>query len=118
VKGSPRGGVCGVSFLHVENAERGKYYGILFTLSLSCEYIQFEYVRIHVIYRGSQAKYGIYILVVVPQEYVNIYSTRRVSLLNTPRSRCEHAGVKGSPGGGGGGVSWPSTLHHIRNAAG
>ena len=63
--------------LHVEYAERGKDYGILFIFSLSCEYIQFEHVRIHVIYRGNQAEYGIHILVVAPQEYVNTYSTRR-----------------------------------------
>jgi len=31
----------------------------------------------HVIYRVNQAEYVIQIFVVVPQEYVNIYSTRR-----------------------------------------
>jgi len=37
-----------------------------------------EYVRIHTIYRVYQAECVIHILVVAPQEYVNIYSTRRV----------------------------------------
>ena len=37
--------------IHVEYAERGNYNGILFIFSLLCEYIQLEYVRIHVIYR-------------------------------------------------------------------
>ena len=64
--------------LHVEYVEHGKEYGILFKFSLFCEYIYLEYVRIHVIYRVNQAEYGIHILVVAPQEYVNIYSTRRV----------------------------------------
>jgi len=36
------------------------------------------YARIHVIYRVNQAEYAIHLLVVAPQEYVNIYSTRRV----------------------------------------
>jgi len=64
--------------LHVEYAEQGKSYGIRFICSLFCEYNQLEYVRIHVIYRVSQAEYVIHILAVVPQEYVNIYSTRRL----------------------------------------
>jgi len=46
--------------------------------SLFCEYIRLEYVRIHVIYRVNQAESVIHILVVAPQEYVNIYSTRRL----------------------------------------
>jgi len=37
--------------LHVEYAERGQEYGILFILSLCCEYRNLEYVRILVIYR-------------------------------------------------------------------
>jgi len=36
-----------------------------------------ECVRIHVIYRVNQVKYVSHSLVVAPQEYVNIYSTRR-----------------------------------------
>jgi len=35
------------------------------------------YVRIHAIYRVDQAEYVIHMLVVAPQEYVNIYSTGR-----------------------------------------
>jgi len=61
--------------LHIECAERGKEYGILFIGSLFCEYIHIEYVRIHAIYRVNQAEYVIHILVVAPQEYVNIDST-------------------------------------------
>ena len=47
---------------------------------LACvhEYIQLEYVRIHVINRVNQAENGIHIRVVAPQEYVNIYSTRKI----------------------------------------
>jgi len=59
--------------LYVGYAEPGNEYGILFTFSLFCEY----YVRVHVIYRVNQAEYGIHILVVAPQECVNICSTRR-----------------------------------------
>jgi len=44
---------------------------------LFCEYYHLEYVRIHVIYRVNQAEYVIHILVVAPQEYVKLYSTRR-----------------------------------------
>jgi len=67
--------------LHVEYTERGYEYGILFIFSLFCEYIYLEYVRIHGIYRVNQAEYGIHILVVAPQIYVNIYSTRRYKIL-------------------------------------
>jgi len=45
--------------------------------SLFCEYIRLEYVRINVIYRVNQAEHVIHILAVAPQEYVNLYSTRR-----------------------------------------
>jgi len=63
--------------LHLEYAERGKEYGILFIFSLFCEYIHLEYVRIHGIYRGNQAGYVTHIRVVAPQEYVHTYSTHR-----------------------------------------
>jgi len=63
--------------LHVEYAERGNECGILFIFSLFCEYIHLEYVRIHGIYSVDQAEYVIRILVVAPQEYMNIYSTYR-----------------------------------------
>jgi len=36
-----------------------------------------EYVRIHVIHGVNQPEYVIRILVAAPQEYMNIYSTRR-----------------------------------------
>jgi len=64
-----------VESLHVEYAEREKEYGILFIFSLFCEYIQLEYVRIHVIYKVHQAESGIHNLVVAPQGYVHIYNT-------------------------------------------
>jgi len=67
--------------LDVEYAERGKEYGILFIFSLFCEYVHLEYVRIRVIYRVKQSEYGIPILVVATQEYVNIYSTCRTPTL-------------------------------------
>ena len=49
--------------LHVEYAERRRKYEILFIFSLLCEYINFAYVRVPVIYRANQAEYGIHILV-------------------------------------------------------
>ena len=61
------------SVIHIiEYAERGHEYGILFNFSLFCEYIHLEYIRIHSIYGVNSAEYGIHILVVAPQEYVNI----------------------------------------------
>jgi len=62
----------------VEYVERGNEYGILFIVSLFCEYVHVEYIRIHVIYEVNQAEYVIHIRVVAPQEYVNIYSTLRI----------------------------------------
>jgi len=64
----------GVVALRVEYAERGNEYGII----LFCEYINLEYVRIYAIYRVNQAEYVIHIRMAVSQEYVNIYTTRRV----------------------------------------
>ena len=75
-----------VGALHFEYAERGTEYGILFICGLCCEYSHIECVRIHVIYRVHQAAYVIYILAVAPQEYVNIYSTRRVGETTTRRN--------------------------------
>ena len=67
-----------VGCLHVEYAERGNEYGILFMLSLFCEHGNLEYVNF-MLYTGvNQAEYGIRIRVAASQEYVNIYSTRRV----------------------------------------
>jgi len=43
--------------------------------NLFCEHIYLEYVRIHVIYRVNQAEHVIHVLVVVPQEYGNLYTT-------------------------------------------
>ena len=43
--------------LHVEYAELGNEYGILFIFSLFCEYTYLEYVRIHAIYRVDQVEY-------------------------------------------------------------
>jgi len=53
-------------------------YGIPFIFGLLYEYSNLEYVRIHVISRVNQAEHDIHIPVVAPQEYVNIYSTRRL----------------------------------------
>jgi len=50
------GGVGGV---RVQHAKRRMKYGILFIFSLFCEYIDLEYVRIHVICRVNQAEYAI-----------------------------------------------------------
>ena len=69
--------------LHVEYAERGTEYGILFICNLFCEYANLEYVRLHVIYRANQAEYGIHILVIVQQKYVNNYSTPRTTTYTT-----------------------------------
>ena len=44
-----------------------------------CEYTHLEHVRIHVMYRASQEEYAIRTPMAAPQEYVNTYSTRRVS---------------------------------------
>ena len=64
--------------LHVEYAGGRIKYGILFIFGLFYEYSALEYVCIHVISMVNQAEYGLHIRVVVPQEYVNIYSTRCV----------------------------------------
>jgi len=61
--------------------KRGTEYGFLFLLRLFCEYIYLEYVHIHVIYRVDQAEYVIHVRVAAPQEYVNIYATRRFVIL-------------------------------------
>ena len=53
---------------------------ILFQFSLFCEYSDLECVRIHVIYRVSQAEYEIRIPVAALQEYVDTYSPRRAIL--------------------------------------
>jgi len=49
--------------LHVEYAERGIVYRILFILSLFYECIHLEYVRIHVIYKVNKAEYVIHVRV-------------------------------------------------------
>jgi len=77
VGGLARGSLCGHYMLNTKNE------GILFIFSLFCENITLEYVRIHVIYRVNQAEYVIHMLVVAPQEYVNIYPARRVWTLLT-----------------------------------
>ena len=79
-----------MGILHVENAAQGNEYGILFMFSLFCEYTRLEYERVHVICRVHQAKYGIHILVVAPQEYVNTYSTCKVGSLRG-QSRIRYA---------------------------
>jgi len=68
--------------LHVEYAERSITYGLLFIFSLIYEYNNLEYEHVPVEYRVHRAEYGIHILVVAPQEYVNIDSTRRTGRLD------------------------------------
>jgi len=75
-----------IDALHVEYAERGKEYGILFIFSLCCEYVHLEYERIRVIYRVNQAENVIHILMAASQEYVNIYSTRRIDASKNQRA--------------------------------
>ena len=48
-------------------------------ISLLYEYSNLEYIRIYVIYRVTEAAYVICIRMTAPREYVNTYSTRRVS---------------------------------------
>jgi len=69
----------GMSSLHVEYAERRKKYHILFMFRLFYEYSNLEYVHICVIYRVTQAEYDIRLRMAASQEYVNTYSTRRMS---------------------------------------
>jgi len=67
--------------LHVECAGRRRKYGILFMFSLVCECSNLEsvHVRVPVIYRVEQAEYVIHLPVAASQEYVNMYSTRRLT---------------------------------------
>ena len=48
--------------LHVKYVERRTKYSILFIFSLFCEYINLEYLRIHVICRVNLAEYAIVFL--------------------------------------------------------
>ena len=70
-----------MSPLDVEYAERGNTYGTRFIFSLICEYILFDYVHIHGIYRVNKVEYMIHILVLASKESVNIYSTPRPPIL-------------------------------------
>ena len=63
--------------LHVKYAEHINKYHIIFMFSLFYEYSNFVYAYICVIYRVTQAKYQIRIIMAAPHEYVNTYSTRR-----------------------------------------
>jgi len=65
--------------LHVEYAEQRLNYGVLFTFSPSYEYSHLEYEHVPVEYRVHQAEYGIHIRVAASHEYVNTYSTRRLT---------------------------------------
>jgi len=49
-------------------------------LACCVEYMNLEYVRMHVICRVNQAKYAIRIPMATPQENVNTWSTRRILL--------------------------------------
>jgi len=72
-------GTLRVTPLHVEYAEQRKKNGVLFIFSLLYEYIPHAYVRVPVIYRVYQVEYVMHILAAASQEYVNTYSTRRVT---------------------------------------
>jgi len=53
-----------------EYAERGQNTRIRFRVGLLCEYVNLEYVRVHVSYWTNQAECAIRIPVAAPQEYV------------------------------------------------
>jgi len=57
---------------------RKSLYGILFIFSQFYEYSTLEYLHVPILYRVHQAEYVIHILVAASQEYVNVYSTRRM----------------------------------------
>jgi len=61
--------------------ERRTKYGILSIFGVFCEYINLEYVHIHVTYRVQQVEYAIRIHMAAPHEYVNTYPTRRLGVL-------------------------------------
>jgi len=69
-----------VSILYVEYAERRTNHRILFRFGLLYEYSNLECECIYAIYRVTQAEYDIHICMAASQEYVNPYSTRRVSI--------------------------------------
>ena len=51
-----------------ENAEKEKKTRMLFRCMMVCKFINFEYVRIHVISKVNQAEYAVRILAAEPQE--------------------------------------------------
>jgi len=57
-------------------------------------------IHIQVIYRGDQAEYVVRILVAAPQEYVVIYSTRRVELQTLPCTAPPWTSPPAAPSGG------------------
>jgi len=69
-----------MTILHVEYAGGRMKYGILFIFRLFYEYSNLEHVHIHVIYRINQTEYEVRIVVATCQEYVNTYSTRRMTM--------------------------------------
>jgi len=64
----------------------GVQHGILFIFIQFDEYNNIGYVivHIHVIYRANKAEYGIRILVAASQEYVNLYSIRKLTFKCMP----------------------------------
>ena len=72
------GGESQTYILNTRGGGRIKY-RTLFIFIQFYEYSNLEYVHIHGIYRVAQAGYVIRILVAAPREYVNTYSTCRVS---------------------------------------
>ena len=84
-----------VTTLHVEYAERRRKYGIIFIFSPLYEYSNLDYVRVPVIHRVHQAESVIHMRVAASQEYVNVYSTRRVKTWGGSSSRVQQIRIGG-----------------------
>jgi len=71
---------------------RNEEYNTVFYSYLACfvKYMHLENVRMHVIYEVNQTEYVIHVIVVAPQEYVNICLTRRAMGLHGQRWGVTH----------------------------
>jgi len=94
--------------LNTRNAEKKSRFRFVFSLLDGCSNL--EYGRIYVIFRVTQAEYDICILMAASQDYVNTYSTRRVSPRGvspsciTAKEVCGGQDGQDGCGGGGGGT--------------